>query len=639
VSAEVPEAGDASLGETMAGFGADSRIAGYRPEQRIGVGGMAMVFRARDERLGRLVALKILTPELAADNQFRQRFIRESQTAAAVDHPNIIPVFEAGEADGVLFLAMRYVPGGDVRSLLSRAGPLPPAHVAAIISPVASALDAAHAAGLVHRDVKPANILVDTQPGRPDHVYLADFGLSKGRMTSVTMTNTGQSMGTPAYMAPEQIEGRTVDGRTDQYSLACAAFELLAGEPPFPRDQDMAVIYAHLSAPPSALTSRRPGLPTAVDNVLARALAKAPDHRYASCREFAEDLRRALGFAPYDEGPTASRTSHPVTQISVPAGAGETKDAVTAGETKDGIAASFPAAGSGETAGRRGRGQAWRSPPRRRLPFILAGVAVLLVAAVVAGVTLTGSTARAAASLQITAKSSFPPENGYSYVEYRLGADARAEVQGEIKGATSGEVAQLYAQPFPFKKAPAEIDAVILHPTGKTAKYAFTVTPALATRYKVELFQSSTASNPLASSATSTIYVAYGGNVSNTSACSHPVCHQTVRLRIFVIASALNTEIAKHMYTYFGLNLSPTKVPLAPKYLLLGTGDPHVTTRRVSATEFDLIISFTFRIGNDGSNWNFNSCDKDTEAVDGIGLPGHHGCGEARIPDSVIYLG
>jgi serine/threonine protein kinase len=638
VSAEVPEVGDSSLGGIMAGFGADSRIAGYRPEQRIGVGGMAMVFRARDERLGRLVALKILTPELAADNQFRQRFIRESQAAAAVDHPNIIPVFEAGEADGVLFIAMRYVPGGDVRSLLNQGRPLTPAHVAAIISPVASALDAAHAAGLVHRDVKPANILVDTQPGRPDHVYLADFGLSKGRMTSVTMTNTGQSMGTPAYMAPEQIEGRTVDGRTDQYSLACAAFELLAGQPPFPRDQDMAVIYAHLSAPPPALTSRR-GLPAAVDNVLARALAKAPDHRYASCREFADDLRRTLGFAPYDEGPTAPGASHPVTQISVPAGAGETKDAITAGETRDGIAASFPAAGSGATAGHPGRGQTRRSSVRRRLPVILAGIAVLVVAAVVAGVTLTGSTAPATASLQITAKSSFPAETGYSYVEYRLGADARAEVQGEIKGATSGEVAQLYAQPFPFKQAPAEIDAVILHPAGKTAKYAFTVTPALATRYKVELFQSSTASNPLASSATSTIYVAYGGNASSTPACSHPVCHQTVRLQIFVPASALNTEIAKHVYTYFGLTLSPTKVPPAPKYLLLGTGDPRVTTRRVSAIEFDMTISFTFRIGNDGSNWNFNSCDQDTEAVDGIGLPGHHGCGQARIPGSVTYLG
>ena len=229
MSGEVPKGGYAFAAEAMTGFGAASRIAGYRLEQRIGAGGMAVVFRARDERLGRLVALKILAPGLAADHEFRQRFVRESWAAAAVDDPHIIPVFEAGEAEGVLFIAMRYVPGGDVRSLLRREGRLPPERAAAIISPVASALDAAHAAGLVHRDVKPANMLMDMRPGRPDHVYLADFGLSKGHMSSVTLTGTGVSMGTPAYMAPEQIDGRPVDGRTDQYALACAAFELLAG--------------------------------------------------------------------------------------------------------------------------------------------------------------------------------------------------------------------------------------------------------------------------------------------------------------------------------------------------------------------------------------------------------------------------
>ena len=169
---------------------------------------MAVVFRARDERLGRLVALKILAPALAADEGFRHRFIRESRAAAAVDDPHIVPVFEAGEADGVLFIAMRYVPGGDVRSLVRREGPLPPARVVAIISPVASALDAAHAAGLVHRDVKPANMLVDVRPGRPDHVYLSDFGLSKGALSSAALTGAGQFLGTLDYISPEQIRGR-----------------------------------------------------------------------------------------------------------------------------------------------------------------------------------------------------------------------------------------------------------------------------------------------------------------------------------------------------------------------------------------------------------------------------------------------
>jgi serine/threonine protein kinase len=187
---------------------AGSRVAGYLLEEEIGEGGMAVVYRARDERLDRLVGLKLLFPGMAADEEFRQRFLRESRAAVAVDDPHIIPVFEAGEADGVLFISMRYVSGGDVRGLLRREGPLPPARAAAILSPVASALDAAHLAGLVHRDVKPANMLVDARPGRPDHVYLSDFGLSKIRSSSVRLTQTGLYLGTVAYMAPEQIEGR-----------------------------------------------------------------------------------------------------------------------------------------------------------------------------------------------------------------------------------------------------------------------------------------------------------------------------------------------------------------------------------------------------------------------------------------------
>jgi predicted ATPase/DNA-binding CsgD family transcriptional regulator len=295
--------GERGAGGSPLGFAAGSRIAGYRLQEQIGAGGMAVVFRALDERLDRLVALKLLAHWLASDAAFRHRFLRESRAAAAVDDPHIIPVYEAGEADGVLFIAMRYVSGGDVRDLLEREGPLVPARAAAVISPLASALDAAHAAGLVHRDVKPANMLVDARPGRPDHVYLSDFGLAKGKLPSARLTASGQYLGTVAYMAPEQIEGRAVDGRTDQYALACAAFELLSGAVPFERDQDMAVIYAHLSQPPPSLTSRRPGLPPAADDVIARAMAKAPDDRYPSCTAFADAMRAALGLAAYDQRP------------------------------------------------------------------------------------------------------------------------------------------------------------------------------------------------------------------------------------------------------------------------------------------------------------------------------------------------
>jgi len=298
------------LGEdfpALTGFGVGSLVAGYRLESQIGAGGMAVVFRARDERLGRRVALKLLTPAMAGDHEFRRRFIAESRAAAAVDDPHIIPVYEAGEASGVLFIAMRFVQGGDLRLVLHREGPLASGRAAEFISPVASALDAAHGAGLVHRDVKPANILVDTRSGRPDHVYLSDFGVSKGAISSVALTGAGQFLGTPGYSAPEQIQGWTVDGRTDQYALACVTYQLLAGVAPFERDQGMAVLLAHLSQPPPPLSSRRPDLAAAVDAVLAKGLAKVPEKRYESCRDFADALREALGLAPYHSyGPAAA---------------------------------------------------------------------------------------------------------------------------------------------------------------------------------------------------------------------------------------------------------------------------------------------------------------------------------------------
>ena len=347
-------AGD-SVADVAAGFAAGSRVAGYRLEGQIGQGGMAVVFRAHDERLDRQVALKILAPALAADDAFRQRFIRESRAAAAVDDPHIIPVFEAGEAAGVLFIAMRYVSGGDMRTLMDREGPLSAARAAAIVSPVASALDAAHVAGLVHRDVKPANVLVDAQPGRPDHVYLSDFGLSKGAASS--LTGTGQFLGTLEYIAPEQIEGKAVDGRADEYALACAAFELLTGAPPFRRDEAMAVMYAQLSEPPPLLTSRRPDLAPAADQVFARALAKAPGDRYPSCREFADALRAAFGLQPYDSGPGIVPADHPLTQLARQASADDAPAAdapapdAPAADAPAAVAATAAAAVAGLAAG------------------------------------------------------------------------------------------------------------------------------------------------------------------------------------------------------------------------------------------------------------------------------------------------
>jgi serine/threonine-protein kinase len=311
-------------GDFPAGFRPGSGIAGYRLEKKIGSGGMAVVFLARDERLGRRVALKVLAPDLASDDSVRQRFIQESRAAAAVDDPHIIPVYDAGEVQGVLFIAMRYVAGGDVRHLVVRQGQVSPDQAAAIVTAVASALDSAHAEGLVHRDVKPANILLDSRPGRADHVYLSDFGLSKGAFAaSLVHTQSGQFVGTPDYTAPEQIQGHPVTGRTDQYGLACTAFELLCGEPVYPRGLGLAIIHAHLSEPPPSLRARRPGLPAAVDAVLARALAKDPAERYASCGEFAAALRQSLGLPVADSVPPSARvTAAPAAPPAVTAAPG-----------------------------------------------------------------------------------------------------------------------------------------------------------------------------------------------------------------------------------------------------------------------------------------------------------------------------
>ena len=303
-------------------FAIGSQIAGYRLEEQIGRGGMAVVFRAHEARLDRNVALKILAPGLAADDAFRKRFIRESRIAAAVDHPNIIPVFDAGEADGVLFIAMRFVHGPDVRTLLDTEGALPAARVIDIVTQVGSALDAAHARGLVHRDVKPANMLLDTTAGggRQDHVYLSDFGLGKQTLNELGqsgLTAQGQFLGTLDYMAPEQIEGRRVDGRADLYALACAAFELLSGAPPFRRGAGMAVVWAKLSESPPLLSTRRTDLPGAVDGVMSRAMAKEPDARFPSCGEFAAALRDACGLGPAAPRPPA-RPPRQATQIAMP---------------------------------------------------------------------------------------------------------------------------------------------------------------------------------------------------------------------------------------------------------------------------------------------------------------------------------
>ena len=264
-----------------------TQFAGYRIESVLGRGGMGVVYRATELALDRPVALKLIAPELAGDDSFRERFLRESRLAASIDHAGILPVYAAGEADGELFLATRFVPGTDLRSLTDD-GPLPEERAIGLVGQVADALDAAHERGLVHRDVKPGNVLVDTA----DHCYLCDFGLTTQRVDGGT-TATGRLAGSLDYLAPEQIRRGAVDGRADQYGLACVLYEVLSGTPPFRRETEAQTLWAHMQEEPAPLLAY-----DELDPVFARALAKEPKERYEDCNAFADDARAALGLGP-----------------------------------------------------------------------------------------------------------------------------------------------------------------------------------------------------------------------------------------------------------------------------------------------------------------------------------------------------
>lgn len=296
-------------------------LAGYRIEELLGRGGMGVVYRAWDPRLKRQVAIKLIAPELSGDPAFRERFLGEAELAAALEHPNVIPIHDAGEVaepsgahrgedrtavtarselhdsdrtPAQLFLVMRLVEGSDLKSLLARDGPLAPARSAAVCAQLAGALDAAHARGLVHRDVKPSNVLLD----RDEHVYLADFGLTRELAEQGALAGDGRSIGTPAYVAPEQIRGDVAAAAADQYALGCVLFECLTGAPPFPRDRELAVLFAHLQDEPPRASERNPALPQAVDAVVGRALAKEPAERYPTCADLVRNARSALGLLP-----------------------------------------------------------------------------------------------------------------------------------------------------------------------------------------------------------------------------------------------------------------------------------------------------------------------------------------------------
>jgi len=446
-------------------------FAGYRLVAIIGRGGMSTVFRAENPRLGNVIALKVLAPELASDDVFRTRFLEESRIAASMNHPNVIPIHDTGSSGGLLFIAMRYVTGTDMRQMLKKRGRLPPDRAVLLLGQAARALDAAHRRGLVHRDVKPGNLLVEraNEDTDPDHVYLADFGITKHLGGRSGLTATGQSIGTIDYVAPEQIRGISVLGLADQYSLGCVLYECLTGRVPFEKDLDAAIIWAHMEEAPTQPTMLRPELPPAVDEVFARVLAKNPGDRYETCRQFMTAARDALG--PLAEPPSASGTLHAVRPRSwappdpaawappdpaawavrdpapVPGPESAAERAHEESDADNAPTASWPTgqavppppgpASQPAPPGPPGPGS--ESGPRRgrRPGWLLVALALLLVAGASAGVTLSLTSGKGTPVAAASAKSAHQPPGAAMEASPSMSAAPDTSVTASADGCTS----------------------------------------------------------------------------------------------------------------------------------------------------------------------------------------------------------
>jgi serine/threonine protein kinase len=352
-------------------------FAGYRIERSLGRGGMGVLYLAVEPRLERHVALKLIAPEAAADEVFARRFAEESRIAASIEHPNVVPIYAAGEEGGIPFIAMRYVSGSDLGRRLAREGRLPPAVAVGLIAQVGNGLDAIHAAGLVHRDVKPANVLLGGA-GDDDHAYITDFGVARNVATESGLTQTGRFVGTLDYVAPEQISGGAVDARADVYALGCLLFKLLTGEVPYPRDGEAARLYAHLNDPPPAPSLQATEVSMALDDVVIRAMSKQADDRYPS----AGDLGRAAVAALSESRPD-------LPERTVATGAAATREAETVVADRDAEPRPAPEPTSA-TRRLEPSGESKQPSSRPRAALIGGGAFALIAGIVVAAIALGG---------------------------------------------------------------------------------------------------------------------------------------------------------------------------------------------------------------------------------------------------------
>jgi eukaryotic-like serine/threonine-protein kinase len=632
-------------------------VPGYTQLKDLGSGGFGRVVLARHHAAGVLVAIKYLRADLLGDAMFAEMFRSEAAALATIEDPNVVRLYEYVESPDGAAIVMELVEGVSLREILAHQGATTAEAALVVLQGSLLGLAAAHQRGVVHRDYKPENVLVDGEGASK----LTDFGLA---------ARTGDRpipAGTLRYVAPEQIAGGPASPAGDVYAATATFYECLTGHPPFSGEPDD-LLRQHSTEP----VPLEP-LPEALRPLVATGMAKDPSSRHADAASLITELRTIASRAYGQDWERRGRSR--------------------LGEAALLLAALWPigtpAAQQGTAVDRVQLHQQPRPRPRlhpRRLLHLRPMPAAITIAAGIAVVAAGTALAAPVSKNQGTpAGAGTPPpvavqpvalgptpspsptptpspsapsvptpgisnttsapftQSGDGFVEYQNGTDASVHIFGDITSATGGEVAELYAQQFPFTSAPASVGSVALSPSGSTAQYSFEATPTLATRYTVEVFQSSTATTPLASEAVGTVYVVMNQPGDNSTSCNGTQCTATETVTVYVPASALTAQISEPIDQYFAVSYSSSGAePAQPQTLQLGAGDPTVTTpQQISADEYQFTLTFSFSTNGEGYHAAWRHCTKSMEAQDGLGLPGagSNGCGSQTIQDSLTYIG
>ena len=640
-------------------------VPGYTELKPLGSGGFGAVMLARHDATGTAVAIKYLLPALRQDPDFAAMFRAEAEALGALDDPYVVRLYEYVEAPDGAAIVMELVDGVSLHEVVARHGKTTPEAALVVLYGSLLGLAAAHARGVVHRDFKPRNVLVNAYGASK----LTDFGIA-----ARTGTPTIPS-GSVAYAPPEQFDGGPASPASDVYAATATFYECLAGQPPFTGPTMEAVIWQHHSAE----VSMDP-IPEPLQPIVARGMAKDPNYRPSDAAALAADLR-AAAFSAYGPdweqrgyshlGAAAALLAALWPSAGVPALHVSSMERV---HLSHGAQHAHNAQVAHHPVSRAGLHR-WHLRHILHLDHLARTAAVTVTTATVVAAAATvaytsrppggpGGTpahpavaayqAPLAAAIPATLTSSSKPVNGNTYVTYDPGGGtttlpgaASAKLSGEITDITAGEVVQLYAQQFPYTSASALIQSVTPNPVGGRATYSFTVFPTLATRYQIRLLRSATATTPVATSAINTVYVvgssgtSFQYNYNHTLCFTHPVCHTTLTFSVHLPPSALQTEMSKQQYPYLGVNLSPPGTDHPVTSLTLATDATISRLQRVTDNEYDVTILYTANVGNAPNSYGesvFGFCTKQTEAQDGIGLPGPSACGSSTIPASASYL-